>query len=126
MYIYKGSLAVHGVALGKFMVSPAIEMCHPIFLGEMDMAACYFFQHGHTVVYRLQCLFHVPGRRFMKGFPSSLLPKDVKAHLVYIAVEMGHVCNAGKVVHHIISDNTGNAGADALFRQMAKTPGRSL
>lgn len=42
MYIYKGSLAVHGVALGKLMVSPAIEMCHPILLGEMDMAACYF------------------------------------------------------------------------------------
>ena len=62
----------------------------------------------------------------MKTFPSSLLPKDVKAQLVYIAVEMGHVCNAGQVVHHIIGDNTGNAGADALFRQMAEAPGRRL
>ena len=120
MHIDKSRFPVHGIALREIVILGFRKTSSSILLREMDMPSRHLFQKVHARRRLFERFCHRLCGRRMKICPAPLLTQDIKADLVNISIEMRHVCNAGKIVRHILCHDAGDARTDTGRRQILK------
>ena len=80
----EGRFAVHGVTLGKVVLSRLRQPAHPVFLRKMNLSACCLFQCFHAGIGLFQGPRHGFRRRRLHAGAPALFPQDVEADLMHM------------------------------------------